>query len=114
MSEFEIQKIDTITIIQISGDMVSSKIESFENICNVALKNEPEILAINMKYTDHIDSISINHLFRLGKKLIEKEIKFLIYDVSPRINELLEVIKFDTIVNIMTKERFEKDFLRTS
>ena len=114
MSNYEIEKVDGITIIQITGEMVSSNIEGFENACEIALKDDPEIIALDTEFTEQIDSISINHLFQLGKKLIEKESDFFALQISPRISELLEVIRFDSIVKIMTKEQFEKDYIRTS
>ena len=106
-------KIENISIINIFGDMVSTNIESFGDICNIALKDDPEVIALNMKYVEHIDSISINHLFRLSKKLIEKNIVFIVYDITTRIKEVLETINFDTMVKIVSKEQFEKDYIHT-
>ena len=111
MLKIEIQNVERITIIHITGDLVSTIIEKFESTSTQALKNNPEILAINMKFVTHIDSIAINHLFRLTKKANEENIKLIIYDVSQKIKEILEVIKFDRIVKITSKEQFEKDYL---
>lgn len=114
MFDSNIETIDGISLLYLQGILTRDTIAEFESICSQVVNNEPEVIALNFKDVRHIDSVSINHLFKLAKKAQEKEIQLIIYDMEEPIQQILEMIKLDRVIVFMTREKFFEEFLKIS
>jgi len=109
--------IDTINfqgihVIYLHGILTSNTISEFDLFCETEIEKNPEIIALNFKDVNQIDSISLNHLFKLTKKTSKKNIRLIIYDPMKSIHQIFEVIKLDKVITILSKKKFEEDFLK--
>ncbi|MCP4135825.1 MAG: STAS domain-containing protein [bacterium] len=111
MVEIKIEEKNTIIIIHFSGMLMISTIDSIKEIVEKQLEKEKKVIAFNMRKLDMIDSVAMNFLFKYSKIAAGKKIKLLIYDVNEPIQKVFKVIKLDKVIDIISKNTFEIDYL---
>lgn len=112
MIDIDVMNYHGIIVIYPHGVLTSNTIGEFDSFCETEIEKNPEIIALNFRDINQIDSISLNHLFRLSKKTSEKNIRIIIFDPIESIQQIFEVIKLNKVIKILTKEKFEEDFLK--
>jgi anti-sigma B factor antagonist len=93
------------------GALNTKVIVEFDEICDNVLHKKPEILAMDCSSLDFIDSVGINHLFKLSHQAASAEAKFVLYDLNPTIRHIFQVTSLDKLLTILTKESFEAEYL---
>ncbi|MBP7736080.1 MAG: STAS domain-containing protein [Spirochaetes bacterium] len=73
---------------------------------------EPEVIALDFKAVTQIDSICINHIFKMARIAENKHVTLIIYDVFESLKKIFEVIKLDKVIPILTKQQFESQYLK--
>jgi len=111
MSIAEIEELDGIIIIKIFGALNAKVIGEFDEMSDSVLRKKPEVLALDCSKLDFIDSVGINHLFRLSQRSSEEEIRFILYDLNPTIKQIFQVTNLDKLLNVVTRETFESEFI---
>jgi anti-anti-sigma factor len=114
MLNISIEEVGDITMIFLEGMLMRDTLRDAEEVWNEQLNKNPEIIAFNLKGLAQIDSISINHLFRLSKRAIEKDIEIIIYDINENIRKIFDVIKLTRVIPVMPRQKFENDYLKIS
>jgi anti-anti-sigma factor len=112
MLHIEIEKVGDAVILHVAGSLVLQTIADAEETWRNALDIGPELIGLDFRNLSQIDSISINHLFKLVRAANDRGIRLVIYDVNEELLEILKVIRLDTIIAIVTKNKFETDYLK--
>lgn len=73
---------------------------------------EPEVIALDFKAVSQIDSICINHIFKMARIAENKQVRLIIIDVFDSLKKIFEVIKLNKVIPILTKQQFEAQYLR--
>lgn len=104
---------DIITI-QICGILTRETLTEAEESWNEQLERKPQVLAFNLRELSQVDSVAINHLFKLAKSASGKDVKLVIYDVNQGLSKIFEVIKLDRVIPIVSLRQFEADYMNKS
>lgn len=111
MSIAEVEEHQGVTIIKVFGALNTKVIVEFDEICDNVVHKKPETLALDCSCLDFIDSVGINHLFKLSHQASNEEIKFVLYDLNPTIRHIFQVTSLDKLLTILTRETFEAEYL---
>lgn len=103
---------EQIIILHFHGVMVRQVLKDVEDAWSDHFDQRPETIAFDFKELTQIDSICINHIFRMARLAEENGIKLIIYDVFDSLRKIFEVIKLDKVIPIMTKKQFETLYLK--
>jgi anti-anti-sigma factor len=112
MLEINVEKKDNIVIIHIIGSFSISEIDNFEEIWKKEILNKPDIIAVNFQYMEYIDSMGISNFIKLDKNLKDAGIELFLYDLNDPIDNLFKMAKVDKFINIISKEKFHKEYFK--
>ncbi len=101
-----------IISITMSGTLSRDSLMEAEESWSELMAKKPQLLAFNLKDLTQIDSVAINHLFKLAKIASEKNVRLVIYDVNESLGKILEVIKLDQVIPIVSRKQFELEYLK--
>jgi anti-anti-sigma factor len=100
-----------VIIIHIEGILTRETLKDAEDLWNEQMDKHPEVIAFDVTALSQIDSVSINHVFKLSMTAAKKNIKLFILDTNESLKKLFEVVKLNKIIPIIPKQRFETDYL---
>ena len=106
------EELSNVIIIHASGALTLETLKEAEDVWHEELDKCPEILAFDLREIIDIDSISINHLFKLAKMAAEKTVKLIICDTNEHLENIFDVIKLNRVITIMPKQKFYDEYIR--
>ena len=112
MFSIKVEQIRTAVILHIEGSLTRETLAEAEETWLGLLGEAPELFGLNFKDLTQIDSISINHLFKLARASEEKGVRLVIFDVNEPLLRIFEVIRLDHVIPIVTKKKFETDYMK--
>ena len=112
MINLEVDDFGTVVIIHFYGILTRDTIKEVEETCDDQLEKSLDVLAFDFKDLTQIDSISINHIFKLSRIAAEKNIKLIAFDPNESMKKIFEVIKLDKVITFMPKQKFETEYLK--
>ncbi len=112
MFSIKVEQIRTAVILHIEGSLTRETLGEAEDTWLELLEEAPELFGLNFKDLTQIDSISINHLFKLARAAEEKGVRLVIFDVNEPLLRIFEVIRLDHVISIVTKKKFETDYMK--
>ncbi|MBN1532908.1 MAG: STAS domain-containing protein [Spirochaetes bacterium] len=111
MSIAEVEEHHGVTVIRIFGSLTMKIVEEFDELCQGAIRKGPEAIGIDCRDLDFIDSVSINHLFKISHLAVDQGIKMILFDMNPTISHIFSVTGLDKLLRVMQKDAFESEFL---
>jgi anti-anti-sigma factor len=99
-------------VVHISGMLMLEHLKEAEEVWYEQLDKQPDILAFDFKDVTGIDSISMNHIFKLTKMASEKEVKLILFDVNDELKKVFEIVKLDKVVTMMTGKRLYDEYIK--
>ena len=102
---------DIITI-ALCGLLTRDTLKEAEESWTEQLDRKPQMLAFNLRELTQIDSVAINHLFKLATSASANNVPLIIYDMNEGLSKVFEVIKLDRIIPIISRRQFETDYLK--
>ena len=112
MLHMEIEKVGNAVIVHVSGRLVLQTITDADETWREAVEMGPELIGLDFKELVQIDSISLNHLFKLARTAEDRGIRLVVFDVNEELKKILIVIRLDKVIPIVTKKKFETEYLR--
>ncbi len=112
MITVNIEDFGTVIILHFYGILTRETIKEVEETWNDQLEKSPDIIAFNLRDLTQIDSISINHVFKLSRIAAEKNVKLVIVDANESLKKIFEVIKLDKVITFMSKQKFDSEYLK--
>ncbi|OHD66991.1 MAG: hypothetical protein A2176_16080 [Spirochaetes bacterium RBG_13_51_14] len=112
MIDLQTEEIGPVAVIHFYGILTRDTLRDAEEAWNDQLERRPEVLAFDFKGLSQIDSISINHIFKLARTASERNMKLIIYDMNESLKKVFEVIRLDKVVEFVSKQKFEADYLK--
>lgn len=111
MLETEITTDGRVSILALRGRYELSTVSLIENIFREQLLAGFEIIGFDFKELNYIDSSGIGSLIRC-KNLAEKQKReIVLFNLSSDIQMVFQMSRLDTILNIVSGETFENDYL---
>ena len=111
MIKIEFEKRGSLVIFQISGHLSIETAGDVEIAWKDQLNNNPEIIAFDLNGLEFIDSMGISHLIRMTNNSKLRNVELILFDLSEPIIKILESAGIDKYLIVMTKEKFESDYL---
>jgi anti-anti-sigma factor len=112
MITLDVDDFGTVVVIHFFGILTRDTIKEVEETWNDQLEKNPDTIAFDLKQLTQIDSISINHIFKLSRNAAEKNIKLIAFDANESLKKIFEVIKLDKVITFMSRPKFESEFLK--
>ncbi len=102
-------------IIHLDGSISTEYLYDLERYINnvfiLLIDKKFKIFALDLGKIYQIDSRGLGYLIKLLKQTISNEIELILYDLNPTIADLMELSTMDKLFNIMSRERFEYEYL---
>ncbi|MCP4131635.1 MAG: STAS domain-containing protein [bacterium] len=111
MVDLNIETKGNIIIMHISGAFNIETMTTIENGWKEQIEKKPEVIAINCRKIDQIDSTAIGALVRYLNISMKHNIALIFYDLNETIQELFETSKLNKFFTIMDLAEFERTYL---
>jgi anti-anti-sigma factor len=112
MINLTVDDFGTVIVMHFFGILTRDTIKEVDETWNEQLEKGPDIIAFDLKDLTQIDSVSINHVFKLSRSAAEKNIKLIAFDANESMKKIFEVIKLDRVITFMPRQKFEYEYLR--
>jgi anti-anti-sigma factor len=114
MVQFKVEKIGNIVILHVKGILYMENIRSAESVWTEQIAQNPEVIAINCKHLNQIDSTAIGTLVKFFNSAMTRDIRLIFFDLNSSIQRLFETAKLHRFFSVTTKKKFENNFLKDS
>jgi anti-sigma B factor antagonist len=109
--ELNVEQKGKVTFVHIKGEFHIGNVNKFEEVWHSLIENKPEVIAMNCKELEYIDSSAIGTLVKFLNNAMSKKIKLVFYDLNTAIQNIFKTARLDNFFTITTKEKLEKDYL---
>jgi anti-anti-sigma factor len=111
MISISVEEIRDVIIVTIDGILTRETLKEAEDVWNEQLIKKPNVLALDLRELTQIDSVSLNHIFKLANAAKEQQVRLCICDISEPIRKIFEVIKLDKIIHFIPWKKFEAEYI---
>ncbi len=105
------QKIGNTIVLSLSGDININNIETIENIYEDQITQKPDVISINCKKLNSIDSSGLGLFIKLFKIAEKEKIEFVVTDIVGNVSALFDLSKLDNLFPIMDEAEFRIRYL---
>lgn len=112
MIEIKSDRYGPVVILHFHGNLTREALKDVQDAWSDEVDARPDVIALDFRDVAQIDSICINHIFKMAKTAEKETIRLVIFDVYETLKKIFEVIKLDRVVTIMTKQQFESAYLK--
>lgn len=111
MIDVKVNEMDEVVILELIGEFDLDSISTVEKKWQEVMENNPEVIGINCKNLQFIDSSAIGTLVKFLNGAMTRGIKLVFYDLSKSISAIFKTARLDNFFTITTKEEFENKYL---
>jgi anti-anti-sigma factor len=112
MIEISTDQHGPVVIMHFHGTLTREVLKDMEDAWSDEVDKMPDVIALDFRDVTQIDSISINHIFKMARIAENKKIKLIMFDVFESLKKIFEVIKLDKVITIMTRQQFVAAYLK--
>jgi len=112
MISINTDRLGPVVVMHFHGTLTREVLKDMEDAWDDEVDAVPEVIALDFRDVAQIDSICINHIFKMARTAEEKNITLVIYDVFESLKKIFEVIKLNKVIPLMTRQQFEKAYLK--
>lgn len=112
MISINTDRLGSVVVMHFHGTLTREVLKDMEDAWDDEVDAVPEVIALDFRDVAQIDSICINHIFKMARTAEEKNITLVIYDVFESLKKIFEVIKLNKVIPVMTRQQFEKAYLK--
>ncbi len=109
--QIETFKCNKIVRLKISNSLFLGNLGELEKAWREALSYSPEVIGLDFENVDFIDSSGLGTLVKFYNKSLELGFAMHLCSVSEAVKKFFERTRIDSIVSIITKEEFEKQYM---
>jgi len=111
MIDVKVNEMDEVVILELIGEFDLDSINTVEKKWQVIVEENPEIIGINCKKLQFIDSSAIGTLVKFLNGAMTRDINLVFYDLNKSISAIFKTARLDNFFTITTKEEFENKYL---
>jgi anti-sigma B factor antagonist len=100
-----------VIVLSLSGDINISNVEMIENAYEEQIAQKPEVISINCKNLNSIDSSGLGLFIKLFKIAEKENIDFVIIGIVGNVSALFDLSKLDNLFPIMDEDEFKIRYL---
>ncbi len=112
MIDIIVDRFGPVVVMHFNGILTREVLKDMEDAWSDEVDDMPDVIALDFMDVSQIDSICINHIFKMARIAEKEKIKLVIFDVFESLRKIFEVIKLDKVITIMTKQQFESKYLK--
>lgn len=112
MQDVTVDDYGTIIVLTLEISFNQASIPVINTVWEEAIKKNPQVLAINFGNIDYIDSTAISTLNKYLKQSLAKKITFVLFNLTPHVSDILDMVNLKKFFTILTKEEFHKKYLK--
>jgi anti-anti-sigma factor len=112
MISLYVEDFNKVIIIHASGTLTTESLKEAEDLWNEQLDKRPEVLAFDLKGVTDIDSVSINHIFKLVKTAGKMEVKLVICDINEHLLQVFKIIRVDRVIPVMPIQNIFDEYIK--
>ena len=112
--EIKVEKRGNTFIFYLEGDFVTVDIPYIDKIWDEQIAKNPEIIALNFHKVVCLDSSAIGTLVKFFKHAKKNGVTLIFYALNKVINNLFEITKLNNYFTVISKEKFDKDFINNN
>ncbi len=105
------QKIGNTIVLSLSGDININNIETIEKIYEDQITQKPDVISINCKKLNSIDSSGLGLFIKLFKIAEKEKVEFVVTDIVGNVSALFDLSKLDNLFPIMDEDEFRIRYL---
>jgi len=109
--ELNVEQKNTMTIVHIKGEFHIGNVNKFEELWHGLIEKKPEVIAIDCRNLEYIDSSAIGTLVKFLNNAMSKKIKLVFFDLNNAIQNIFKTARLDNFFTITTREKLEKEYL---
>ena len=109
--DLNVEEKKSTIIVHIKGEFHIGNVNKFEELWHKKKKKSPELIAIDCKELEYIDSSAIGTLVKFLNNTMSKKIKLVFFDLNNSIQNIFKTARLDNFFTITTREKLENDFL---
>jgi anti-sigma B factor antagonist len=114
MMRKSVEKSTDAAIIVLKGSFDLGEVTEFETLFKSLLMESPEVIAIQMKDLNYIDSSGIGSLIRCMNYALRDGIKLVCYNLNSSIKMVFDVTRLEYFIEVLTEEEFTGKYLRNA
>jgi anti-anti-sigma factor len=111
MIDLYFEQFGDIVVIHLNGTFNIDNVTKIETIVMDQFTREPQLIAINCKGLESMDSSAIGSIVKLLHSAKTRGIMLLFYDLNPLLQKLFVTAKLNRYFNITTRSDFEKRYV---
>jgi anti-sigma B factor antagonist len=96
-----------VVVLYVVGELCLGNIRGVEQILDDQVANQPDVVALDCKKLEFIDSSAIGTLVKFHNLSMHRGIRLILVELNPSIIRLLETAKLDRIFSLMTRDEFK-------
>jgi anti-sigma B factor antagonist len=105
------QQHGNVIVLSLSGDMNINNIEVIENTYEEQISQKPEVISINCKNLNSIDSSGLGLFIKFFKTAEKENIEFIVTGIVGNVSALFDLSKLDNLFPIMDEDEFKLRYL---
>jgi anti-sigma B factor antagonist len=109
--ELNVEQKNSVVIVSIKGEFHIGNVNKFEELWHGLIEKKPEVIAINCKELEYIDSSAIGTLVKFLNNAMSKKIKLIFFDLNAAIQNIFKTARLDNFFTITTREKVEREYL---
>jgi anti-sigma B factor antagonist len=105
------QKHGNVVVISLSGDVNLNSVEMIENAYDDQISQKPEVISMNCKNLNSIDSSGLGLFIKLFKAAEKENIEFVVTGIVGNVSALFDLSKLDNLFPVMDEDEFKLRYL---
>ncbi len=105
------QQHGNVIVLSLSGDININNIEKIENTYEEQIAQKPEVISINCKKLNSIDSSGLGLFIKLFKIAEKEKVEFIVTGIVGNVSALFDLSKLDNLFPIMDEGEFKIRYL---
>jgi anti-anti-sigma factor len=111
MKTVEYRRINDIIILQLDSDLNACMVMNLQGIMEEIMDKNILTIAVDCTRLFVLDPVTISQVAACMKKARDNKIELIFYNINPEVQLTFEMMKLNGFFNLMSREKFEKDYI---
>ena len=105
------QKYGKITVLNLNGELNMDNVDTLEGTFNNHVNDKPEVVCINCKNLNSIDSSGLGIFIKLLRIAESRDIELVVTEIIGNVSSLFDISKLESFFSVMSESEFKKQYL---